>query len=99
MSETETGEETTVELWGPPAFEPGDKVVSLREVRNDGTFPGAKMGEVLIQKGEVGYIHSVGTYLNRFYVYAVDFIQSARLVGMRTGELSLVEKAPDAPPG
>lgn len=91
-------EEAPVELWEPPAFEKGDKVVALRDVRNDGTFPGAKMGEVLIRKDEVGYVHSVGTYLNRYYIYTIDFIEIARLVGMRAAELRLLEKAPDAPP-
>jgi len=91
-------EEAPVEVWGPPVFEKGDKVVSLRDVRNDGTFPGAKMGEVLIHKDEIGYVHSVGTYLNRYFIYGIDFIQSARLVGMRAAELKLLEKAPGAPP-
>lgn len=86
-----------VELSGPPAFEPGDKVAARREVRNDGTFPGAAMGEVLIRVGEVGYVRSVGTFLNRYYIYGIDFIESARLVGMRAAELSLLEKTGDAP--
>ena len=75
------------ELWDRPAFEQGTEVMSQKDVRNDGTYPGAKMGEVLIRKGEVGYIHSVGTYLNRFYIYGVEFIDSGRLVGMRAHEL------------
>ncbi|TAN58756.1 MAG: nitrogen fixation protein NifZ, partial [Magnetospirillum sp.] len=62
------------ELYDPPAFEQGTAVISRKDVRNDGTFPGARMGEVLIRKGDVGYVHSVGTYLNRFYVYGVEFI-------------------------
>ncbi|OAN44781.1 nitrogen fixation protein NifZ [Paramagnetospirillum marisnigri] len=79
--------EEVFELWEPPTFERGDQVVSLRDVRNDGTYPGAKMGEVLIRKGEVGYVHNVGTYLNRFYIYAVEFVDAERLVGMRAHEL------------
>lgn len=75
------------ELWDKAVYERGDKVVSQKDVRNDGTFPGAKMGEVLINKGDVGYVHSVGTYLNRFYVYAVEFVDRGRLVGMRAHEL------------
>ena len=75
------------ELHDPPAFERGQKVVSLRDVRNDGTYPGVKMGAVLIRKGEVGYVHSVGTYLNRFYVYGVEFVAQGMVVGMRVNEL------------
>jgi nitrogen fixation protein NifZ len=98
MTEPDSDAAPPVELWGPPAFELGDKVAAVREVRNDGTFPGARIGDVLIRAGEVGYVHSVGTYLNRYYIYGIDFIESARLVGMRAAELTLLEKAPDAPP-
>ncbi|CAA7620934.1 Putative NifZ protein (fragment) [Candidatus Terasakiella magnetica] len=75
------------ELWSQPVYQRGDAVTSLRDVRNDGTYPGTHMGEVLIRKGEAGYIHSVGTYLNRFYIYGVEFMDSGRLVGMRAHEL------------
>jgi len=85
--------EEAVELWGAPVFDQGDKVASCKDIRNDGTYPGAKMGEVLIRKGELGYIHSIGTYLNRYYIYGVDFIHCRRLVGMRAQELSLIEAA------
>ncbi|HIJ61507.1 MAG TPA: nitrogen fixation protein NifZ [Rhodospirillaceae bacterium] len=91
--------EQAVELWGPPCFDQGDKVVAEREVRNDGTFPGVAMGVVLIRKGEVGYVHSIGTYLNRYYIYGVEFLGHPRLVGMRAGELSLMQSAPPPPPG
>ena len=84
------------ELWDQPVYERGDKVISLKDVRNDGTYPGAKMGEFLIRKGEVGYVTQVGTYLNRFYVYAIDFIESERLVGMRAHELQSAEETPPA---
>ena len=36
-----------VELNGPPCFEYGQKVRSNFVVRNDGTFPGKEIGEVL----------------------------------------------------
>ena len=91
--------EHPVELWGPPSFDQGDKVMAEREVRNDGTFPGAPMGAVLIRKGEIGYVHSIGTYLNRYYIYGVEFLGHANLVGMRAGELSLMQGVPPPPPG
>ena len=85
-------EGTGFELWDKPLFERGDKVVALRDVRNDGTYPGSGIGEFLIRKSEAGYVTQVGTYLNRFYVYAVDFLDSERLVGMRAHELERVEE-------
>ncbi|MGC1586292.1 MAG: nitrogen fixation protein NifZ, partial [Rhodomicrobium sp.] len=39
-----------VELNGPPAFDYGDKVRSRRVIRNDGTFPGKDIGEILCKK-------------------------------------------------
>lgn len=82
------------ELYDDPDFEPGDKVAAIRAVRNDGTYPGAALGQFLIQAGDVGYVKSVGTYLNRFYVYAIDFVDRGILVGMRRHELELLEMAP-----
>lgn len=86
--------EAICELYAPPAFEAGDKVQAARAVRNDGTYPGVAMGHFLIQQGDVGYVKSVGTYLNRFYVYAIDFVDRGILVGMRRHELELLESAP-----
>ena len=77
----------TVEIYDAPVFERGDRVRATRNVRNDGTFPGAAMGEVLIEAGEMGYVHSVGTYLNRYYIYGVEFLARRRVVGMRANEL------------
>nr|WP_041793718.1 nitrogen fixation protein NifZ [Pararhodospirillum photometricum] len=79
------------ELDDDPEFDYGMKVRSKKYIKNDGTFPGAEVGEILIKKGEVGYIRSIGTFLNRYYIYGVDFIDSGRLVGMRLKELELVE--------
>lgn len=81
-------EEACFELYDAPAFRRGDRVAALRDVRNDGTYPGLEIGAFLIREGEVGYVSRVGTYLNRFYVYAVDFIECDRLVGMRAHELA-----------
>lgn len=86
--------EEICELYGQPAFEAGDKVRSVRTIRNDGTYPGVPMGGYLIDQGDVGYVKSVGTYLNRFYVYAIDFVDRGVLVGMRNHELELLEHAP-----
>ena len=82
-----------IELEGPPQFDFGERVVSRYKVRNDGTYPGKDVGEVLVNKGDVGYVTSVGTFLQQFYIYAVDFVDRARLVGMRAKELEAVEAA------
>lgn len=86
--------EAASELSAPPAFEPGDKVRALCAVRNDGTYPGVPMGGFLIRDGAIGYVKSAGTYLNRFYVYAIDFVDEGVLVGMRRHELEGMENSP-----
>jgi nitrogen fixation protein NifZ len=40
-----------VELEGPPYFDYGDRVRARRTIRNDGTFPGKDIGEILVTKG------------------------------------------------
>ena len=80
-----------VELDVPPAFSPGDKVRARNLVRNDGTFPGRRIGEHLIDAGETGYVRSVGTFLQRFFIYEVDFVERGMIVGMRAKELELIE--------
>ncbi|WP_142847686.1 nitrogen fixation protein NifZ [Telmatospirillum sp. J64-1] len=81
-----------VELDGPPAFNYGTKVRSRKNIRNDGTFPGKEIGEILVKKGEVGYVNSIGTFIQQYYIYGVDFVERGYLVGMRGKELELVEE-------
>lgn len=42
-----------VELAGPPAFEFGEKVRARLQIRNDGTFPGKDIGDILVKKGDI----------------------------------------------
>lgn len=81
----------SVELAGPPVFDQGHKVRALRDVRNDGTYPGRPTGDFLIRQGDVGYVISVGTYLQMYYIYAVDFFEKRVVVGMRAKELELID--------
>lgn len=85
------GREDEVELNGPPKFRPGTKVCSNRGIRNDGTMAGREIGEIVVKKGDVGYVRDIGTYLQRYYVYAVEFVDRGSVVGMRGRELDLFE--------
>lgn len=80
-----------VELVNPPRFDYGEKVRSKKYVRNDGTFPGKEVGDILVKKGDIGYVTSIGTFLQQFYIYGVDFYELGYRVGMRGKELELVE--------
>ena len=84
-----------IELEGPPQFDFGERVVSRYKVRNDGTYPGKDVGEVLVNKGDVGYVTSVGTFLQQFYIYAVEFADSGHRVGMRAKELCTLDHLPE----
>lgn len=80
-----------VEVDGPPYFDYGDKVRARRTIRNDGTFPGKDIGEVLAKKGEIGYVVNIGTFLQQFYIYGVEFEETGNRVGMKRKELEMVE--------
>jgi nitrogen fixation protein NifZ len=62
-------------------------VKSTKTVRNDGTYAGKDIGEILVRKGDIGYVTSIGTFLQQFYIYAVDFVDTGHRVGMRGKEL------------
>lgn len=72
-----------------PVFDYGDEVRVTRNVRNDGTYPGLEMGAPLVKRGSVGYVQSVGTYLQDYIIYGVHFMQDDILVGCREEELIL----------
>ena len=84
-------EPAEIEIASAPAFEPSQKVRSLTAIRNDGTYPGMARGEVLIEVGDMGYVQSIGEFLNRYYIYAVDFYERGRIVGMRRHEIESAE--------
>jgi nitrogen fixation protein NifZ len=79
----------TIEIDAPPIFDYGQKVRSRMVIRNDGTFPGKEIGDVLVNKGDVGYVASIGTFLQQFYIYGVDFYERGHVVGMKSRELTL----------
>lgn len=80
-----------IEIDGPPYFDYGDKVRARRVIRNDGTFPGKDVGEILVTKGELGHVVSIGTFLQQFYIYGVEFVSTGNRVGMKRRELELVK--------
>lgn len=81
-----------IEIDSPPVFDIGQKVRSRKLIRNDGTFPGKDIGETLAKKGDVGYVISIGTFLQSSYIYAVHFMATGNIVGCRAKELELAEE-------
>lgn len=70
-----------------PQFEYGEAVRLIRNVRNDGTYPGTAVGELLVRRGSVGCVYDVGSYLQDQLIYRVHFLDAGRTVGCREEEL------------
>ena len=82
-----------VELDQEPTFQLETKVRVKKKIRNDGTFPGRQIGETLANKGDEGYIISIGTYLQTAYIYSVHFLENGNIVGCLGKELELVAES------
>lgn len=76
-----------------PLFKYGDEVRVIRNVRNDGTYPGIDTGAPLITRGSVGFVQNIGTYLQDYTIYSVHFMEQDLLVGCKEEEVI----AADAP--
>lgn len=71
-----------------PLFADGDAVRLIRTIRDDGTYPGANRGDVLIRRGHIGYVCDVGTFLQDQIIYSVHFLEAGgRVIGCREAEL------------
>jgi len=70
-----------------PRFDYGDAVRVIRNVRNDGTFPGEKTGNLLVRRGSIGYVRDIGTFLQDQIIYTVHFLDAERVVGCPEEEL------------
>ncbi|MPW23766.1 nitrogen fixation protein NifZ [Paraburkholderia sp. CNPSo 3157] len=84
-----------IEVAFAPSFSIGERVVARSVIRNDGTYTGKNMGEILANRGDVGYVTRIDTFLQRFYIYAVHFVETDHLVGMREKELCTLDHLPE----
>ncbi|WP_229860164.1 nitrogen fixation protein NifZ [Candidatus Sulfurimonas baltica] len=72
----------------------GQKVELLEDIVNDGTYPHAKIGTLMMPKGSVGYIKDIGEFLQVIRVYEVHFFgteMEVDIIGCREHELKLIE--------
>jgi len=79
-----------------PRFDYGDAVRVIRNLRNDGTYPGMKTGDFLVRRGSVGYVRDMGTFLQDQIIYSVHFLNEGKVVGCREEEL-IAESEPWVP--
>lgn len=70
-----------------PQYDYGTDVRLIRNVRNDGTYPGEDTGQLLVRRGEIGTVYDVGTFLQDQLIYQVHFLAAGRVVGCREQEL------------
>ncbi len=85
-------DDETIEVYQPPRYLPGTCVRARLAVKNDGTMFGREIGEVVVKKGDLGYVRDVGVFLQQFYVYAVEFVERGAIVGMRGRELEVASE-------
>ncbi|TAN47339.1 MAG: nitrogen fixation protein NifZ [Methylococcaceae bacterium] len=68
-------------------YDYGDAVRVIRNIRNDGTYPGLDTGAFLVRRGSIGYVQNVGTFLQDQVIYSVHFLKEQKIVGCREEEL------------
>ncbi len=82
-----------------PKFKLGQKVKLIEDVVNDGTYPHAPIGTLMMPKGEIGYIKDMGEFLQVIRVYEVHFVGSnmeVEVLGCREHELEAVDDGCDS---
>ena len=72
-------------------FDYGDKVRVIRNIRNDVAIAGIDRGELLIRRGSVGYVKSVGTLKFDEIIYQVQFIEQGITIGCRDTEVCAID--------
>ena len=70
-----------------PKFEYGSQVRLIGNVRNDGSFPGSAKGELLMRRGELGYVRQAGVFLQDQVIYQVHFLEKNLVIGCKEQEL------------
>lgn len=71
-----------------PRFARDQAVRVIRNIRNDGTYPGEPTGALLVRRGSVGYVRHIAVFLQDQLIYAVHFLEAGnRIVGCRETEL------------
>ena len=70
-----------------PEYDYGEVVRVVRTIRDDGTFPGKQRGDLIVRKGNCGYVRDVGVFLQDQLIYQVHFIEEDVIVGCRSQEL------------
>lgn len=68
-------------------FAVNDRVRSLTQVKNDGTYPHKDIGEPVVNVGDTGHVQETWSFLGKVY-YTVEFVDRAIVVIMTGRELA-----------
>lgn len=74
-----------------PVFKVGQRVRLTKTIRNDGTYPYANTGDILVDAGAEGYVRKIGDFLQSIRVYEVNFFEDGFIFGCREAELEAVD--------
>ncbi|MCH9814076.1 MAG: nitrogen fixation protein NifZ [Epsilonproteobacteria bacterium] len=74
-----------------PVFKIGQRVRLIKTIRNDGTYPYANTGDILVDTGAEGYVRKIGDFLQSIRVYEVNFFEDGFIFGCREAELEVVD--------
>ena len=70
-------------------FHAGDKVLAVRLIKNDGSYPHQDIGEPLVRPGDGGIVRESWRFLGDVY-YTVEFMAQAVFVIMRGREMERI---------
>lgn len=75
-----------------PVFRIGERVRLIKAIRNDGTYPHANNGDILLEPGAIGYVRKIGDFLQTIRVYEVNFFEEGFIFGCREFELESADE-------
>lgn len=70
-----------------PLYRIGERVRLTKTIRNDGTYPHARNGDILVEAGAEGYVRKIGDFLQTIRIYEVNFIEEGLIFGCREAEI------------
>ena len=70
-----------------PKFSYGQAVRLITNIRQDSSLSDEKRGQLLIRRGNIGYIRHAGLYKQEQIIYQVHFLEQNRVIGCRETEL------------
>lgn len=76
----------------------GQQVKLIEDIVNDGTYPHTPIGTLMMPKGSVGYIKTMGDFLQVIRVYEVHFFgteMEVEIIGCREHELEAIDNYVD----